>query len=154
MSGAGFRFTSDVLKRLALGSHPGEVPSELGWSNPDGGMFVTMADMKLFLQFLGGGEKKFLSDAMRREWFMPRAMLPDGVSGFGMPWEIVQSKSKDGIPTGQWLYTKAGNVDRFGCGFRCIPFILVVLLRSTIFCLCTRLLLLFKLFCPPLSPSL
>ena len=131
MSSSGFMFTPDVLQRLALGAHPAERPSELGWANPDGGMYVTMADMQSFLEFLGGGGAggaggagAFLSSAMHREWFLPRSLLPDGVSGVGMPWEMMQAMSEQeqeeegqgGVsrPSGRWLYTKSGNIDRFG----------------------------------------
>ena len=31
-----------------------------------------------------------------------------------MPWEIVQTNADSSVQTGRWLYTKAGNVDRFG----------------------------------------
>jgi hypothetical protein len=55
--------------------------------------------MQAFLEFLGGsktGEKGVLSTSLLREWFLPRMLLPDGVSGFGMPWEMTQAMSTEG----------------------------------------------------------
>jgi hypothetical protein len=61
-----------------------------------GGMYLTMADMQTFLKFIsGGGNEKVLSSAMLREWFLPRMLLPDGVSGFGMPWEMTQAGAQN-----------------------------------------------------------
>jgi hypothetical protein len=55
-------------------------------------MYLTLADMQTFLKFISGsGNEKVLSSAMLREWFLPRMLMPDGVSGFGMPWEMTQA---------------------------------------------------------------
>jgi len=79
----------------------------MGWGTGDGGMYTTSADMAKFLQLLTSNSSTLLKPKTKRTWFMPHKLLPDGVSGFGMPWEILR-------PSSRWLFTKSGNVDQFG----------------------------------------
>jgi CubicO group peptidase (beta-lactamase class C family) len=63
----------------------------LGWCQGSGGIYSTLADMTIFLQFLSNPDAfpaVGLSSVSIRQWFNPSMNLPDGKSAFGMPWEI------------------------------------------------------------------
>ena len=108
MHNSGFELTNKTTARwLASGTRAHHKPTRLGWADPNGGMHATASDMASFLKFLGGGggaaagpSGGVLSAATMRKWFLPRYMQADGISGFGLPWEIQRA------PTG-WVLTKS-----------------------------------------------
>ena len=84
--------------------------THLGWTAPNGEMFATAHDMANFINFMTSteGVDGVLSRWRKDEWFNKvGTLLPDGVSGFGFPWELLYEN-------GRWLRTKAGNIDQFG----------------------------------------
>ena len=98
-----FANTPQTLASLARGHRAGTYLTELGWSRPDGGMQSTAADMERFLHFLTGSiadatAEAVLSTPRRRWWALPRFVNPDGISGYGMPWELLSVNGKL-IPT-------------------------------------------------------
>ena len=102
-------YTKRFASRLARGKYSSEqMPeSHMGWGTGDGGMYTTAADMTKFLKFLCSDTSTLLKTKTKRTWYQPHKLLPDGVSGFGMPWEILR-------PSSRWILTKSGNVDQFG----------------------------------------
>lgn len=101
MSSSGFNLTTSVLKRLATGTQTGAPPS-LHWGNPDGGLYSTAEDMAKFLAFLANPSATgLLRDQTVAQWVAPMFLLPDGVSGYGMPWELQLDQTGNG--TGWWF---------------------------------------------------
>jgi len=116
MNHSGFDWTDDVYSNLATGAEPDHAVTHLGWTAPNGEMFSTASDMESFLNnFITGSfeQGSVLPQWRKNEWFhKTAALLPDGISGYGMPWELQFSEARVG--PGRWLRTKAGNIDQFG----------------------------------------
>ena len=109
MADSGFVVTADVLARLARGDRAGTPLTDLGWSKPDGGMQSTAADMERFVHFLVGAAPapSVLDTAGLKRWAQLRTVMPDALSGYGMPWEMIRMDDR-------FVNTKSGSIDEFG----------------------------------------
>lgn len=120
MPHSGFNWTNEVYSNLAVGADPNHPITHLGWTAPNGEMFATANDMSTFINFLTSpdGFEGVLSKWRKDEWLLKvGAIMPDGVSGYGMPWEILYEN-------GHWLRTKAGTSVLFVLnGFRSLIYI-------------------------------
>jgi CubicO group peptidase (beta-lactamase class C family) len=106
MASSGFTWTDAALANLARGAYPDRPITHLGWAAPSGDLFTTAADMAKFLLLLTGSGPSLLSAWRLRQWAQPKFLLPDGLGGYGMPWEIERI-------SGRWLLTKSGDIDQF-----------------------------------------
>ena len=121
MKSSGFNYSDEVLSRIAYGPlNFGDPIDELGFGNPDGGMYSTAEDIASFLQLAitqsGLDKSRFLSQQVRDQWFSPTFVFPDGVTAFGMPWEMQYDSS-----TQAWRYTKSGDIQQFSSQIAVLP---------------------------------
>jgi CubicO group peptidase (beta-lactamase class C family) len=122
MRSSGFNYTQDVLERMAVGLTQvnGTVARApillLGWGNPMGGMYSTPRDMAKFMSFLFSGGRgpegeHVLDSSSVAEVLTPIIVTPDGIDGFGFPWEFLYDPVAS-RPTGygHWIKSKAGEL--------------------------------------------
>lgn len=114
MTSSGTNFTANVLTRMATPySIDGtEAPFiDLGWGNPDGGIFTTAHDSAIFLKHLLKG---FQTSAVRRQNMQPNFVNPNFDSGFGSPWELYRAGDI-------FLRTKSGDLSGYQAQLILIP---------------------------------
>jgi len=123
MTKSGFEFTDEVIAQMARSYSITETGTQepnpyfatsLGWTNPAGGMYSTLADMMKFLTHLLAKEGVMSANAYE-QYFLAGAPLADGVSSFGKSgWEVAYA---NGFRT----ITKSGSIAGFSTTIAFIP---------------------------------
>jgi len=123
MKSSGFDFPDEIKKRMAGGyTFDSDLKpmiadgyaTSLNYSNPSGGMYSTTSDMLKFISHLLAKDS-VLSPNGFEQYFLPGAILSDGVSSFGkFGWEVAYS---NGFRT----ITKNGVVGGFNSEIALIP---------------------------------
>lgn len=129
MTSSSFALNATTLARLAVGlDDDGEFAApiaDLAWDNPCGGAFSTAADLATWMSSLfrtttlpsGSPDASGAStDASMNPFFQVSSLLQDGISGFGVPWELNYS-----TPASAWVITKAGQIQGYESQIAMIP---------------------------------
>lgn len=109
MSSSGFFYTEEVFLRLANGTaNANSTFDHLGWANPCGGAYSTIADLASFLQVLtrDPNTQSFMEADTLHEWLnTPAFVFPSADGGYGYGFELEYD-----TPAEAWRVGKSGGI--------------------------------------------
>merc|ERR1711871_1195093 len=101
----------------AIGVNPAGIPYEpydLGWNEPCGGMWSSVADLAKFGSAIL--QSTLLPPYMTQQWLNIGYLNNDGKSAIGMPWESAINSTN-----GFTVHTKGGNVPGYAATLAVVP---------------------------------
>jgi hypothetical protein len=130
MDSSTFALNETLLSRLAVGRNDeGEAApiADLSWDNPCGGAMMSSTDMATYMSWLfrttqlpdpspAAAKAGAPLDSSNNEFFQEISVLPDGLSGFGLTWELNYSTV---LPA--WTYLKAGELSGYRSQVALVP---------------------------------